>query len=155
MYVVVHFKLSLFENIFPVLSRCGAEGHRQTDCKPHHLGSTRSLSVGSVGSGSEPSTPTRLSEVLTAKSFRKAIAKKGNSLKSLKSLIIEYEPAAKKEDTPETTESKVSSVRIALARILLEAVKYLKNRVALPKSELRVITEGYEGLVCLSFQSQY
>ena len=54
-----------------------------------------------MGSGSEPSTPTRLSDVLSAKSFRKAIAKKSNSLKSLKSLILEHEPAAKKEDTPE------------------------------------------------------
>ena len=74
-------------------------------------GSSRSLSVGSVGSqGSEPNTPTRLSEVLSAKSFRKAIAKKGVSLKSLKSIVLEIQPAAKEETTPPTPQTKVSSV---------------------------------------------
>ncbi len=70
-----------------------------------YVGSTRSLSVGSVGSagaGSEPSTPTRLSEVLSAASFRKAIVKKGNSLKSLKSLILESEPRTKSATTSKT-----------------------------------------------------
>lgn len=55
--------------------------------------------MGSIGNESEPSTPTRLSEVLTAKSFRKAIVKKGNSLKSLKSLILETEPVAKTDSS--------------------------------------------------------